>query len=543
MESADGNLQALIEEFYDVWFRFHPDAALRAGIPGYAGKLPAVDDNEVGALGSWLESTVVGLEEIDFHSLDAAGQLDTELLFGACRDEYQAILERDWRHRDPLAFMPLETICRLVQNADTDGYAAVESCLKATPPFLLQARSRLAEFPNLVPHIWIDAALKVGAAGTVFLKQLAVSGDTPGSVQTLCDEVVHALTDYLGFLEQHIAPVAEGAAACGWQRFQEQLRLRHHMSDKLGDHLEMARQVYQETLAELGGLAFEQCGSVDPRVWLERLHNGSRLQGGERLQYLRRRSNEIHYILSQSGLFRLPDAAGLKIRLMPEGYPFDCAPLYRPPADGVSGSQGVLYLEQKPLGAAVDTAEWLTAWCIRNAWPGLHLQAAEAGASSVAGSLVRRLNRSSSQQLGWALYAEQLMRDSGLFSAPEQALHCLLERLRRSLMAVLDIELHVHGMAVSGALLQLQTLPGYGAEGAERDLQLLTRYPTQHLAGVVNWKLLDALRQWQSNSGEVDAAEFHARLLAQGSVATPLVIQRVFGQQAWNWVEARVYNQ
>ena len=540
MESASRDFQALTEEFYEVWFRFHPDALLRAGLPGYTGNMPAVDDNTVGALGSWLESTIVGLEEIDFHALDSAGQIDMELLFGACRDEYQAILERDWRHRDPLAFIPLRTICLLALGAGSNGHAALGVCLEGVPEFLRQARSRLLEYPKLIPRIWIEAALSKGEATVSFLRWLGDRDDAAPGLQTLCNQVSQAVADYLRFLRDEITPDAQGTAACGWQRFQEQLRLRHHLSDKLGDHLDMARQTYQKTLTELGMLSLEQSGSDDPRAWLEKLRRRGPLQADERLPYVRRRCSEIHRLLADSGEFDLPVPGGVELRLMPEEYPVDWAADYRPPAPapGVDGSTGILYLA--PADGGADTPEQLTAWCIRNAWPGRHLQAVTAAASPLSNTLVRRLNLAPSQQIGWSLYAEQLMQELGLFPAPEQLLQCLLERLRRSLMALLDIEIHVHGMAASGALLQLQALPGNSAEGAARDLLDLTRHPTQHLAAVVNWRLFDALRRWQASSGEGDLSDFHARLLAQGSVASPPIIRKIFGQKAWDWVETQI---
>lgn len=542
MESASRAFYSLIQEFYDVWIRFHPEVVLRAGLPGYTGNLPAVSDDNVGALGSWLESTIVGMEEIDFHALDPAAQLDMELLFGACRDEYQSILECDWRHRDPPAFIPLGTIALLSLTADTEGYAALELCLKGVPKLLHQARSLLAGYPRLVPRIRIDEALLKGAATASLLRQLGSREDIPPKLQMLCEKASRAVEDYSAYLGKRISRHARGTAACGWQRFQEQLKLRHHLPDKLGDHLELARQVHQETLTELGTLSLQQTGSSDPRGWLQKLGCRSGLQAGGRLRYVQQRCDEIYRVLAGSGLFKLPDQAGLELRSLPEEYPVDYTTDYRAPAPGISGSAGMLYLAPPEDGRA-DTPEQLTAWCIRNAWPGRHMQAAVAAASPVAGTLVRRINLSASQQLGWSLYAEQLMQERVFSMLPEQKLHSLLERLRRSLMAVLDIELHVHGMAAAGALLQLQTLPGHSAEEATRDLLLLTRRPTRHLAGIVEWKLFEALRQWHSDRGEGDISDFHSRLLVQGSVATPLVIRRVFGQQAWEWVEARVYSQ
>ncbi|MCB1850747.1 MAG: DUF885 family protein [Chromatiales bacterium] len=542
MASSCADFQALTDEFYQVWFRFHPDTAQRVGVPGYAGALPAVDDDDVGALGSWLESTIVGLEEIDFHALDPAGQLEMEILFGACRDEYQAILECDWRHRNPLAFMPLRTVCGLAREADSLGEAALTRCLQEIPGFLHKARSTLSAYPALIPRIWVDVAQREGAAGVRFLQRLAERGEDAGELRAHCDQAASAVAEYLSFLAEKITPEAEGNTACGWQRFQEQLRLRHHLPDKLGDLHELARQIYQTTAAELSALCKEQTGVEDPRPWLERLTQEKKLQGEERVRYVRKRSNEIHRRLADTDQFRLPDAALLELRLAAEDSPLDCATVYRPTtAAGIPS--GELYLPRPVTGTAVDTPAQLTAWCIRNAWPGRHLQSVTASAGGHAESMVRRVNFSPSQQVGWLLYAEQLVQELGLFPAPKHKLYCLLARLRRTLLALLDIEFHVYGLTVSSALQQLQELPGQHAQSAAQDLLMLTRYPTQQLVGVVNWRLIDVLRQWQQSHGEGTPADFHHLLLSQGCVALPPVIRQLYGRQAWDWVVARLIPQ
>ncbi|MCB1751213.1 MAG: DUF885 family protein [Gammaproteobacteria bacterium] len=542
MDSASDAFHALVEEFYGVWFRFHPDALLSAALPGYGGSMPALDDSQMGALGSWLESTVVGLEEIDFDALDPAEQIDMELLFGACRDEYQAILAHDWRHRDPLAFMPLRTIYQLALAIGNSGPAALEACLQGVPEILQQAREHLTGYPELIPRIWVDAALQQGAAGVRFLRQLSDRGGVGSGLQAVSDQASQAIAAYLEFLAREVASAAEGRCACGGQRFREQLRLRHHLPDRPDDYLDFARESYQKSRAELGMLSLEQTGSADPRGWMEKLNRKNPVPAEQRVQYVRRRSTEIYRMLAASGQFTLPQSAGLELQSMPDAYPLQ-APVYRPPAPGVAGPSALLCLPGMPAAMPADTGERLTAWCIRNAWPGRHLQAAAAAGSPLAGTLVRRVNLSAAHQAGWSLYAEQLTQELGFFPTPEQALQGQLERLRRSLMAVLDIEFHVHGMAASGALLQLRSLPGHSAEQAAHDLLSLTRRPTQHLAAVVEWKILDALRRWHARSGGIDMAAFHTRLLAQGGIATPPVIARFFGRQAWAWVEAQVYSQ
>lgn len=147
MEQVARDFDALIEEFYEVWFRFHPVEALSAGVSGYEGGLPAVDDDENGALGVWLENSIVALEELDFNALDDDRKLDLELLFRACQDEHHALLEYDWRHRDPVGFLPIRFLHRLVLNPGADLHGILGSFLERVPEYLRHARGQLATFP------------------------------------------------------------------------------------------------------------------------------------------------------------------------------------------------------------------------------------------------------------------------------------------------------------------------------------------------------------------------------------------------------------
>ena len=45
---------------------------------------------------------MVGVEAMDYFALDADRQLDMQWLFGTAQAEHYALLERDWRHRDPI---------------------------------------------------------------------------------------------------------------------------------------------------------------------------------------------------------------------------------------------------------------------------------------------------------------------------------------------------------------------------------------------------------------------------------------------------------
>ena len=101
---------ALIEEFYPVWFRFHPDLAVSLGIKGGESPLPATDDDDLAALGIWLESFFLAVAEIDKKALDPDRRIDRRLVLEAAQLEYRELLTRDWRHLDPIRFLPVHEV-------------------------------------------------------------------------------------------------------------------------------------------------------------------------------------------------------------------------------------------------------------------------------------------------------------------------------------------------------------------------------------------------------------------------------------------------
>ncbi len=122
------DFDALVAEFYQVWFRFHPSAALFAGVAGYEGQLAADGDDDVGALAGWLGNLLLGLSEFSLDALDADRQIDLQLIYGAVIIERRWLLEQDWRHRDPARYLPLRTLQELVLRQPR---AALRGCAGA----------------------------------------------------------------------------------------------------------------------------------------------------------------------------------------------------------------------------------------------------------------------------------------------------------------------------------------------------------------------------------------------------------------------------
>ena len=548
MDAAARDFDELVREFYDVWFRFHPERALEVGVSGYEGEFGAVDDDDIGALESWLESLIVGLEEIDYGALDDDRRIDLEILFGACQEEHHQLLEQDWRHRDPLRFLPFRVLHQLVLTPQIELRNGLGVCLSRIPEYMRHARSQLSSFPELIPHPWVEAALLEGRHGLEYLTALRDSAlvrricKNPTEIQGLCDDALAALTDFLHYLEEEVEHRAQGAIGCGEARFRQILQQRHFLTTEPGRLQVLVDALFESCEEELQALALEHTGDRDPLAWLEEMHLRSPLAQGDMLEFAREHSRKVSGFLQETGALSLPPRSRLKILEAPgDLQPGSCSPDYVAPAPGDPDLVGIVYLNLEGCSVSARLPAGLTGQCIRNGWTGRHLQQVAAASSPDAGSLIRRLNRSASMGVGWPLYAEQLMHDLGFTVLPEESFVRLLERARRLQLARVDIGIHTGAMDAEQALRMLDGLPGMSPRQTAIALMEVSRRPGSAVAGVVGWRIIEEARAClEAGDGEFDLCAFHDRLLAPGPIAAPLLISRRFGAPLWEAVKERL---
>lgn len=518
-----GAFDALVGEFYPVWFRYHSLEAVASGVAGYDGDLPTAEDHALGALAAWLEATIVGLEELDYYALDEDRRLDVEILFCACRHEHQALLEMDWRHRDPLRYLPFRALCRLTATPWIAADKSVDRCLRELPSYLQQAQERLSAVPQLVPQVWLQAARAEATTGTRFIQNLARSAVSEPHHKSAMD----SLQAFDRFLQQAIPP-ATGGVACGEVWFLQRLYFQHGLSGNPDALHQLITRVYDTTLGELSQRSVVACGCPDPTQWLEQVEHDRGLEADAVAEFAAHENRRLHSFLNELGVFDLPSASTLDVRVDLTGCHRSC---YLPPGPADSAPLGTLCLSSGIGENGTWDREQLLDDCFVHGWLGTHLQAVAGQKSTVASSLVRRLNPSVTMTQGWQMYAEQLVGERGYQSPPQQSLQRLLRRLRRIALALLDLEVHVNGLDLESARSRLASLPGRVSScQLESDLLRLSRDPTAHLATIVGWQLITELGQIVASSGrKTDERLFHHSLLAQGAVAVPRLIRRVYG--------------
>jgi uncharacterized protein (DUF885 family) len=538
MPQASRAFDALVQEFYAAWFRFHPQRALQAGVSGYEGRLPAVDDDDFGALGSLLESLMVGLEEIDFHRLDDDRQIDLQLLFGAAQAEHQCLLQRDWRHRDPGAFLPFRTLRELLLYPRGELRGPLAEYLAAIPEFLRHARSQLRTVPELVPRFWCEAAVAEARSGVRCLQGLrdsasaARGGRDRARVQAFAEQAAGAVHDFAGALEHEVAPLAAGDAAAGRGLYAFLLRQRFALTVDP----ERLRALAARTLEELEG----QLDAL-PGPEGEDEADGGR-SPADVLEELREYCHGAHRFLERSRLAEVPLQAQLRVVEAP-GFLSDLAdlPAYVAPPMGDPELVGTVYVDGERVAAsALSRAQALGA-CLRFGWGGRHLQAVCAAGAAAAGTLVRRLNPCAGFVGGWPLYAEGMLLEQGYDTSARARRAMLLERRRCALLAVIDAEVHLQGLEPGRAVDRLAELPGFDRDRALAQVLAVTREPGGALATLVGWRTIETLAGLLRERDPGFSPDlFHHRLLAAGPAALPLVVRSGFGQPAWDGIMERL---
>lgn len=526
---------ALLEEFYPVWLRFHPDGAEALGDRRFADRYPAADDDDIGALISLLESFLVSLEELRFGALDPDRQLDAQLMLGACSLEHQLLLESDWRHRDPLRFLPLRRLHRLTLRP-TEGLPQILLVLlEGMPEYLRHARSHLSTFPGLVSRISLAAALEEAQAGVPFLRDLPRLSQVhrgarlAAPLQGAAERAAEALSDFADFMGRELAPRAWSGLGVGEERYRCLLRRRHFLPWDLG----RLRRLVEGSLEDLERSILELAqplGVADLSGLESRLAGQASLAGTERLALATETCERLRKLALEQSLASMP---------MSELRVAEKASCVRPGLGELSylpSRGGGAQLLLAPLGEGEgETAQQLLNRCMDAGWLGLHLLEGDTHGGAV--TLTRKLNPSPQLLDGWRIYVRDLLVRQGWLSEAEEAVALLLHNRARLQRALLDLDLHVSGLTYEDAVQRMQALQGMTRERANFELTRMCREPSDALAGVVGARSLEALRQRMADLGEVSLGAFHDRVLSQGPVALPLVVRRVFGEKVWEELE------
>jgi uncharacterized protein (DUF885 family) len=130
---------------------------------------------------------------------------------------------------------------------------------------------------------------------------------------------------------------------------------------------------------------------------------------------------------------------------------------------------------------------------------------------------------------GWALYAETLGPELGLFTDPYQRFGHLDDEMLRAMRLVVDTGIHAKGWTRNRAIEYMLANSGMGRTDATAEVERYIAIPTQALAYKIGSLTIQRLKaKAQSELGaRFDPREFHAQVLMTGALPMPVLERKI----------------
>jgi uncharacterized protein (DUF885 family) len=202
-----------------------------------------------------------------------------------------------------------------------------------------------------------------------------------------------------------------------------------------------------------------------------------------------------------------------------------------PTADGARA--GIFYVNTHNLKAQpIYGMETLS---LHEAEPGHHFQTSIA-VERTGLPRFRRHEGNVAYDEGWALYAESLGRELGLFTDPMQWYGRLSDEMLRAMRLVVDTGLHAQGWTREQAITYMRENSSMADSDIEAEVERYMVVPGQALGYKVGELRIQALRRRASRAlgRRFDLREFHAQVLEDGSLPMD-VLEAKIGR----WIEAQ----
>jgi len=552
--SAEKAFNALLEQYYNAWFRYHPEKAVQVGITGYEDQLRPYSNDDIGALIALNEKMLSALEELDFSALTSNQKIDYSILNNSVVTELHELLEHDWRYSRPQNYVPVEAIHQLLIHPVENLHQAFKHRMKQIPEYLRGAKSYLDQYPEKIPLSWLQGARYQATVGARFFRDLTTHAvvmnkfENPARLQPVCEQAAIALDEFSSHL-QELQASANGDFACGKASFERLLKDAHCLDVSADELYRFGENLFAETQQQLEQLTKELRSDGDMEELLASIRNDHprpdyvRGEDEALLTAYRDRMKKAFDFVSEHQLVSVPKNQALKVMDTPEfmrhEIPFAA---YEEPTYKDEEQRGYYYVTPVISEGHLLEHNWtsIDLTCVHEAFPGHHLQFVTAN-NNPENSLPRLLNASGTMYEGWALYCEDLMQEQGFLDKPEHKFIMLRDRLWRALRLMLDVELHCRGLSIDDAAQKMCTHLSFSIDQAKADISWYTQEPTVPMSYAVGWALIKALREQQSKTDDFDLKEFHDKLLSVGSCALPLVIKHAFGDDAWEQAKASVF--
>ena len=366
-----------------------------------------------------------------------------------------------------------------------------------------------------------------------------------GDLADASTEATHAISSYLQYLEEELAPKARGSFRLGKSMFERKLALEEGITVDAERLLGIALREFQATQDEFRSVAGKLDGGDPIASW--RKAKESHPAPGALSAAAQEQLDELSTFIDRNGIVSRPEGEPVIVAPTPEFYRWSFASMWVPGPFEQKPMRAFYYLTDADPSWPADKQEehlrdfnYPTLWAIsiHEVFPGhfLHYQFLRRVESKVRKSL---MFAPASFVEGWAHYTEQMMVESG-FRRGDQAfkLGQLAEALIRLGRFIVSIRLHVHDWSVEQGVRFFRDECFLEETNARREAERGTFDPTYLVYSVGKLMLLKLRHDYKEQQGaKYSQRTFHDQLLGNGTATFAVHRQLMLGEGAGDLLE------
>jgi uncharacterized protein (DUF885 family) len=538
----------MVQEFLHELYEDQPVMASALGLTEYDDRL---DDLSAAAFEARRRRSATWLhrfQQVPEEGLNRDERIDRGLILSYLRGEQIMADWEMWRRQPAVYLGPCLNgvfvlfLHRLRPEAELVEAAA--SRLRAVPKALEEGRRNLRA--ALAPAVYVERAVaQVRAAVRYLAELLPTEVRDPilrAQVEDAARGAVLALEDFRDYLERLLAN-ARGSWAIGEERYNRLLREKELLGDDARALRERGRAEYERVAAELRRLARQIAGTDDWVAVLRQLNQDHPPTPDAMRAAYAEWTGRARAFLQERGLVTLPPGEECVVEPSPHFQrPVQAVASYHQPPPFSPSRRGHFFVPYPPDDAPPeDVRKRLEGNCyagipttaVHETYPGHHWHLVTAKANP---RPVRHVLRTPFFTEGWALYAEQVMREQGFFTDPRHELYQHEATLFRAARIIVDTSLHLGEMGFDEAVRFMMERANLPEPTARAEVGRYCSWPTQaasYLTGCLEiTRIRERFLAERGLSGTDGLRRFHDALAGSGSLPIALAEQALRAAEA-----------
>ena len=366
-----------------------------------------------------------------------------------------------------------------------------------------------------------------------------------GDLADASTEATHAISSYIQYLEEEVAPKARASFRLGQEQFERKLALDESISIDANRLLNIALREFQATQDQFRQLAGKLNGTDPIEAW--RRAKDEHPAAGAISAAAQEQLDELSTFIDRNGIVTRPEGEPVIVAPTPEFYRWSFASMWVPGPFEQKASRAYYYVTDVDPSWPADRQEehlrdfnYPTLWAIsiHEVYPGhfLHYQFLRRVESKVRKSI---MFAPASFVEGWAHYTEQMMVEAG-FRRNDHTfkLGQLAEALIRLGRFIVSIRLHVQDWSVEQGVRFFRDECFMEESSARREAERGTFDPTYLVYSVGKLMLLKLRRDYQEKQGaKYTQRAFHDQLLGNGTATFAAHRQLMLGESTGDLLE------